>query len=201
VAHPEHVALQEIRPTTSAVYEPDVEHPVDVLSIDSAPGTVTAPYRGGTVLARRNTDGGIDLLSGSQVWPLVDATGASTTALRADARSPPGAATTWAFLGPPPEGFGQRSPWQLRLATPRDNLIDGRILVRRDRTLGAILLGFAAVTAGAGVGGLYWGSLKSTEEKAAPFVLGGIAVTLAAVAAGVGLHELLLRERDDSVEF
>ena len=75
-------------------------------------------------------------------------------------------------------------------------MLDARLLVRRNRLLGGLLVGVAAIVGPLGSYGLYRGGLKDTSGRSGPLALGGIDVGVAGLAAGYGLYQLLLREHD-----
>jgi hypothetical protein len=156
-----------------------------------------APYRGGTVLARRNADGTIDLVTKESTWRLVESDG-TTTLLRSTEYAVPTSGMAYAFLGAPPADWTARSPWQLRIATPRENIDDARLLHRRDRRGGALLVVVSAVFVGLGSEGLYLGARSDAgPAKGVPLGLGIVSLSAAGIALGFALHNLLAPERDE----
>jgi hypothetical protein len=197
VERADQVALQAVPPKPGPVSAYDLDRAEDVLPAGAGARDAFAPYRAGTVLARRNDDGTIDLVTTQRAWRLVEADG-TITSLRAEAHELPASGTAWAFLGAAPKGWG-RSPWQLRLATPRENVRDARLLVRRSPGFGGALLGFAALAAGIGSAALYLGGRAEAAGpgRAVPLTLGVLDLSGAVVAVGFGLHALLLHEHDE----
>jgi hypothetical protein len=200
VERADRVALQAMPEKSGFVEYMDTEHPQDVLPAGGAPTTVTAPYRNSTVQARRNADGSIELVSNAAVWPLVGADG-TVTPLRPDAEELPAKGTAWAFLAPGPGDWKlKRAPWQLRLATPSENVRAARLLVRRDRVMGGVLLGTAAILGAFGSGALYAGGRGDDPGRRDVLLpLGTAAASGAALALGFGLNSLLLREHDVAI--
>lgn len=196
VEHADRVALQVVDPTREAIPAYDLDHAKDVLPAGAAPSTVSVPFRSGSVPFRRNADGSIDALFAAGTWHVAAADGA-VTPLREDAAALPPSGTAWAFLGAPPPGVGWRTPWQLRLATPRDNVVDARVLVRRDRTAGGILLAYATLVATPGTVGVYFGSRADSPNRGLSLTLGTIGLAGAVTVVAFGLHALLLREHDE----
>jgi hypothetical protein len=156
-----------------------------------------APYRGGTVLARRNADGTIDLVTKGSTWRLVESDG-TTTLLRPSEYTMPTSGMAYAFLGAPPADWTARSPWQLRIATPRANIDDARLLHRRDRRGGALLVVMSALLASIGSAGVYLGARSGAgPAKGVPLGLGIVSLSGAGIALGFALHNLLAHERDE----
>jgi hypothetical protein len=198
VERADRVSLQAVGLADGAIPAYDLDHPADVLPAGAEPRTVSAPFRSGTVPARRNADGSIDLLFQAGTWHVVGADGA-VTPLRPDAHELPSSGTAWAFLGAPPSGFGVRTPWQLRLATPRENVHDARIVVRRDKVGGGVMLGLGAFAATFESVEMGWAVHLHDGPRAVPITFAAIGLVAAAVATGAGLHSLLLHEHDEEI--
>jgi hypothetical protein len=193
------VALQALGPKPGPIFELDPSHPLAELPAGTGERSVMVSYRGGTVLARRNADGTIDLVTKQSTWRLVESDG-TTTWLRPSEYSVPTSGMAYAFLGAPPADWTARSPWQLRIATPRENIDDARLLRRRDRQGGAVLVVMSAVFAGIGSVGLYLGARSEAGPvKGVPLGLGIASLSGAGIALGFALHNLLAHERDEPV--
>jgi len=196
VARADRVELQSVAMRSGALPEYDLEHPTTLLAPGARPETVAAPFRAGFVPARRNADGSIDLIVGRDVWPIVRADG-SVTWLRDEAYRLDASGTTWAFLATPP-GVHARTPWQLRIATPRANVRDARIRVRREPVLGSLFLAFG-LGAGAAASGLLYAADHSQQSDGAaiPLALGIADLVVAALSIGYGLYALLVPPHDE----
>ncbi len=196
VASPDRVALQLV--TLKNDFwgsDYDLAHPVEVLPADGAERSVAVPNRP-SVVARRNADASIDLLTTDKTLNVVAADG-TVTVLSEDHHQLPTAGYSAAFVVPPTH-FAGRAPLRLRLITPRDNVLDARILVRRDPAGGG-LVGFGALVAGLGSAAI---GVSVPNERAHGsggefgVSIGAVALSAAALAIGLGLHALLLREHD-----
>jgi hypothetical protein len=169
----------------------------DVLPAGSSPTSVVTRYRAGTAVARRNADGSIDLLFGDDgVWNLVRADG-YVTMLRDDAYALPPSGPAWGFLSYPPNLDKIRTPWTLRLATPHENLLDARVLVRRNAAMGWLLLvGGAAFACAGGAFAVFRGTSRSDSGPSGAVM--GIPFFAAGAGMGTaGLYELLRPEYDE----
>jgi hypothetical protein len=199
VRRADEVVLQALPEKHGWIFDLDGDHPQDVLPASAEEQSAGAPYRGSTVLARRNADGSIDLVTTKSTWRLVESDG-TMTSLRPENYALPTSGTAYAFLGVPPTAWGARSPWQLRIATPRKNVDDARLRYRRNRLGGAFLIVASSVATGIGSEGVYLGArADSLPGKAMGFGLGLAALSAAGVALGFALHNFLLPERDEPV--
>jgi len=196
VAHADRVELQSVGPRSGLVPAYDLAHPHTLLGPGSTLETVQAPFRGATVPARRNADGSIDLILGDRIWPIVRADGRITW-LRDEAYNLDAAGVTWAFLSPPPDVHA-RTPWELRIATPRENVREAKIAVRREPLEGALFLALGAGL-GACATSFFFDGGRSPPDGLAPFQLGvgAVVATAAALAIGYGLYALLVPPHDD----
>jgi hypothetical protein len=196
VASADRVALERVERTKGFWERYDLAHPVEVLPADKTPRTAEVPNRTG-VVARRNPDGSIDLEATDGVLKVVAADG-TVTALDEESSQMPANGNAAAFVTKPLH-FAGRAPLRLRLVTPRENVVDARILVRRDPLSGGVLVGFGALAIAFGSTAIALdvpGARAHDRGADALIGFGSLALSAGVYAIGAGLYHLLLYEHD-----
>jgi len=196
VRDPTQVSLQQVgMGMNGLVYGHRWNDVTEVIPQGGEPRSGVALYRAGTVLARRDADGSVTLGEDRPYWKLVGADGA-VGPLRVDLYSLPNRGTAWAFLASPGiESF--RQPWQLRVATPRDNLVDVRVEHRRNKTAGAAFCWMSlSGLVFAGVGFPLGALAENGFDRGFSYGVGAAGAALTTILLSVGIYELTRRDYD-----